>query len=161
MVLNLSDADRKWLEADLAAAEPYDEDDPVLNTLDGDINETIHDPSGIPSDLTGSYSYHNHPTSQTQGSFSAADVRFFFKSGATYSKSSDHLYEYVMRRSSDTLAVDPDLVYHRFDEVYWSDAMQLAFEEKIDAELDAYHETMLRLSEEYHFFYERRPINET
>ena len=110
--------------------------------------KTTHDPSGIPSDLTGSYSYHNHPTSQTQGSFSAADVRFFFKSGATYSKSSDHLYEYVMRRSSDTLAVDPDLVYHRFDEVYWSDAMQLAFEEKIDAELDAYHETMLRLSEE-------------
>lgn len=39
MVLNLSDADRKELEADLAAAEPYDEDDPVLNTLDGDINE--------------------------------------------------------------------------------------------------------------------------
>lgn len=117
------------------------------------------DLSGIPSDLKGSYSYHNHPKAQTQGSFSAEDVRFFFRSGAVYSKASDHLYEYVMRRSPDTLAVDPDRVYHRFDEVYWSDAMQLAFEEKIDAELDAYHETMLRLSREYHFFYERRPIN--
>lgn len=39
MDLNLSDADRKWLEADLAAAEPYDEDSPEMNTLDGDINE--------------------------------------------------------------------------------------------------------------------------
>lgn len=38
MVLNLSDADRKELEEDLAAAEPYDEDDPALNTFDGKID---------------------------------------------------------------------------------------------------------------------------
>ena len=37
--------------------------------------------------------------------------------------------------------------------------MQLAFEEKIDGTLDAYHETMLRLSKGFKFFYERRAVN--
>lgn len=36
MVLNLSVDDRKRLERDLAAAEPYDEDAPELRTLDGE-----------------------------------------------------------------------------------------------------------------------------
>ena len=37
MVLNLSVDDRKRLERDLAAAEPYDEDAPELRTLDGEV----------------------------------------------------------------------------------------------------------------------------
>lgn len=36
--LNLSKADREWLEADLKAAKPYDPDDPILSTLDADID---------------------------------------------------------------------------------------------------------------------------
>lgn len=36
--MNLSDADRKWLEAELAAAEPYNEDAPEMNTLDGKLD---------------------------------------------------------------------------------------------------------------------------
>ena len=36
--LNLSKADRERLEADLKAAEPYDPDDPILSTLDADID---------------------------------------------------------------------------------------------------------------------------
>ncbi len=114
------------------------------------------DPSTIPSGLTGSYSYHNHPADQTWFSFSAEDVRFFFESGAAYAKASDHLYEYVMERTADTLAVSPDVVYHRFDEIYWSDAMRLAAGGMINADVDAYHTVMLRLSKEYRFFYERR-----
>jgi hypothetical protein len=38
MVLNLSVDDRKRLERDLAAAEPYDEDAPELRTLDGEVD---------------------------------------------------------------------------------------------------------------------------
>lgn len=113
------------------------------------------DSSGIPSELTGSYSYHNHPKGQTWFSFSAEDVRFFFRSGAVYSKASDHLYEYVMRRLPDTLAVDPDWVYHRFDEIFGKDVRGLAWDELIDIELDGYHETMKRLSRELRFEYER------
>lgn len=37
--LNLSKADREWLEADLRAAEPYDPGDPALGTFDGDIDD--------------------------------------------------------------------------------------------------------------------------
>ena len=93
---------------------------------------------------------------QTWFSFSADDVRFFFESGQAYSKASDYLYEYVMERTPGTLAVSPEMVYHRFDELYWSDAMRLAADEVIDADMDAYHEVMLRLSKEYRFHYERR-----
>lgn len=38
MALNLSKADRERLEAGLKAAEPYDPDDPILSTLDADID---------------------------------------------------------------------------------------------------------------------------
>ena len=38
MVLNLAVDDRKRLERDLAAAEPYDEDAPELRTLDGEVD---------------------------------------------------------------------------------------------------------------------------
>ena len=36
--LNLSKADREWLEAGLKEAEPYAPDDPIFNTLDADID---------------------------------------------------------------------------------------------------------------------------
>lgn len=38
MALNLSKAEREWLEATLKAAEPYAPDDPIFNTLDADID---------------------------------------------------------------------------------------------------------------------------
>lgn len=117
------------------------------------------DPASIPSSLWGSYAYHNHPKAKTWYSFSADDVQFFFEAGEEYSKASDHVYEYIMARTPETLAVDPDVVYHMFDEIYWTDVMKMAAEDIIDADIDAYHETMRRLSEKYHFFYERRKID--
>lgn len=123
----------------------------------GDAQE-VH-PESIPGSLAGSYSYHNHPKEQTWFSFSAEDVRFFFESGAEYARASDHLFEYIMQKTPDTLAVSPDVVYNDFTKIYWSDAMKLAFDGKISADTDAYHETMLRLSRKYKFFYERRRID--
>ena len=38
MALNLSKEERNRFEADLAAAEPYEADDPEANTLDGEID---------------------------------------------------------------------------------------------------------------------------
>lgn len=38
MALNLSEGDKKRLERDLAAAEPYDEDAPELRTFDGKVD---------------------------------------------------------------------------------------------------------------------------
>lgn len=115
--------------------------------------------SAIPSDLTGSYSYHNHPAAKTWFSFSAGDVRFFFESGAAYSKASDQVYEYVMQRTPETLAVEPEIVYHRFGEVLKNDVYRLSDEGKIDIDEDGFHEVMQRLSQEYHFFYRRMKID--
>ena len=108
------------------------------------------------SSLRGSYSYHNHPPKKTWYSFSAEDVSFFMESGEAYSKASDDLYEYVMRRTPETLDVPGDVAYHRFKEIERTDVRLLSWEGKIDPDLDSFHEVMTRLSKEYRFDYVRR-----
>ena len=149
------------IDAAQAETEALDYEVNRTVTADGKVWRVVGEagevhPESIPSSLTGSYSYHNHPAAQTWFSFSADDGRFFFERGQTYSRASDYLYEYIMERTLDTIAVSPEMVYHRFNEIYWSDAMRLAADEVIDADMDAYHEVMLRLSKEYRFHYERR-----
>lgn len=114
------------------------------------------DPSSIPSSLAGSYGYHNHPRYKTLFSFSEADVRFFFKSGELYSKASDYLFEYIMKKTKDTLAIDPDVVYHRFIEIYNTQVLGMAFDGGLDIDKDGYHKTMELLSKELRFYYERK-----
>ena len=114
------------------------------------------DPSDIPSSLAGSYSFHNHPKAKTWFSFSAADVRFFFQSGEQYAKAADHLYEYIMERTKEAVDIDPDVVYHRFKEIFDKEVKKLAWFEEIDIDVDGFHETMKRLSKEVGIYYERR-----
>lgn len=158
-------ADKKAVLAQLARAEretvglSYEVSHTV--TQDGKVWRVSGDggavnPSAIPSSLAGSYSYHNHPKAKTWFSFSAADVRFFFQSDAAYSSASDYLYKYSMQRNPETLAVRPDVVYHRFKEIYQTDIYELSDAGEIDIDLDGFHETMRRLSREYGFVYERR-----
>lgn len=125
--------------------------------VEGEEGE-VH-PESIPGSLAGSYSYHNHPAAKTWFSFSAEDVRFFFESGAAYAKASDLLYEYIMERTPDTLAVSPDVVYHRFKEIYNGEILELSFDGKINIDIDGFHETMRRISQEYHFHYERLSLH--
>lgn len=113
------------------------------------------DLSAIPSSLAGSYSYHNHPAEKTWFSFSAEDVRFFFESGASYAKASDYMFEYVMRRLPETLAVSPKMVYHRFGELYKHEVLAMAFDGDFDTDIDGFHKTMELLSKELRFEYER------
>lgn len=129
-------------------------------TADGKVWRVVGDagdvhPESIPGSLAGSYSYHNHPKEQTWFSFSAEDVRFFFESGAEYARASDHLFEYIMQKTPDTLAVSPEMVYYRFKEIFNKDIRALAWDELIDMDLDGYHETMKILSKELGFTYGR------
>lgn len=129
-------------------------------TADGKVWRVVGEagevhPESIPSSLTGSYSYHNHPATQTWFSFSADDVRFFFESGQVYSRASDYLYEYIMERMPDTLAVSPEIVYHRFKEIEMTSVLEMKWKEMIDPDLDGYHEVMKILSRELKFIYER------
>lgn len=122
--------------------------------VEGEAGE-VH-PENIPGSLAGSYSYHNHPAAKTWFSFSAEDVRFFFESGEAYAKASDYLYEYVMERTPDTLAVSPELVYHRFKEIENTAVAKMKWDGLIDPDMDGFHETMKILSQELKFFYERK-----
>ena len=114
------------------------------------------DLSAIPSSLAGSYSYHNHPAEKTNFSFSAADVAFFISSGQTYSKAADHIFEYIMKRTAETLATSADEVYHRFKEIEGTTVMEMKWNQEIDPDIDGYHETMRILSKEMRFTYERK-----
>lgn len=111
------------------------------------------------SSLKNSYSYHNHPANETRYSLSAEDVRFFFDSGQCFSKAADDVYEYAMMRTKETLDVDGETAYHRFREIYKNDIYELSWNGLIDIDENGYHETMKRLSEEYHFLYARRLLN--
>lgn len=114
------------------------------------------DLSNIPSSLAGSYSYHNHPKKQTYYSFSASDAAFFVSSGEMYSKASDHIFEYIMRRTDKTIAKTYEAVYHRFKEIYVTDVMQMEWDGIIDPDVDEYHEIMKILSKELRFEYVRK-----
>ncbi|WP_297982016.1 hypothetical protein, partial [uncultured Oscillibacter sp.] len=72
---------------------------------------------------------------------------------------SHYLYEYIMERTPDTLAVSPDVVYHRFKEIFKTDVFQLSDEGKINIDEDGFHEVMRRLSREFRFQYRRVKTN--
>ena len=114
------------------------------------------DPSDIPSSLAGSYSFHNHPKAKTWFSFSAADVRFFFQSGEQYAKAADHLYEYIMERTKEAVDIDPDVVYHRFEELLRKEVFEMKWNGEIDPDKDEFHAAMEILGKELNFRYERR-----
>ena len=118
------------------------------------LSHQVH-PENIPRDLKGSYSCRNHPAAETHDSSSAEDVSFFFEHGQEYSKSPDDVLEYVMRRTEKTLEKPPDEVYHRFEEIHKTDVFELIWEQKINPDLDEYHEVMKILSKELSFDYER------
>ena len=111
------------------------------------------------SSLEGSYSYHNHPASETNYSFSAEDTSFFFASKQAYSKAADDLFEYAMARTSKTVDVDPEAIYNKFGELYKTEVWELAWDGEIDIDQDGYHEVMKRLSKEYGFAYKRERLN--
>lgn len=113
------------------------------------------------SNLKGSYSYHNHPAARTWFSFSAADVRFFLAAGEECAIASDDTYRYIIHRTKNTVDIDPEVAYHRFDEILRSDVSVLAWNGLIDFERDGYHETMKRLCQELRIDYARRKIDGT
>lgn len=130
-------------------------------TTDGKVWRTSGEagyvnPLDIPVDLTGAYSYHNHPAEKTHYSLSAEDVRYFFEARQAVSKASDPWFEYQMTRTTETLDVDKDWAFSRFHEIIRTEVRYLAFQGLIDPDFDEYHATMMILSKELKFRYERK-----
>ena len=137
----------------------------TLVTNDGKVWNIKGDSSSvnigdIPSSLMHSYSYHNHPSNQTWYSFSAEDVGMFMEYKQRYSKASDDIYEYIMRRTKDTVDLDYNTVYNIFKEIEKTDVILMKWEGIIDPDIDGYHSVMEILSKRYHFEYERRKMND-
>lgn len=79
-----------------------------------------------------------------------------FRSGQAYSRASDYLYEYTLKRTPATVAQSPNMVYHRFKEIERTLVMEMKWNCEIDPDLDGYHETMRILSQELGLDYERK-----
>lgn len=107
------------------------------------------------SSLMYSFSYHNHPEKSTNYSFSGEDVGFFISNRQAYSKASDSMYEYIMRRTDKTVFNDYDNVASEFKKVLNNEALEMAFNGAIEYDFDGYHETMKIISQKYKFEYER------
>ena len=116
-------------------------------------------PTAIPSNLAGSYSYHNHPDAETNYSFSAEDIAFFIWSGEDVSVASDNLFVYTMQRTKGTVEKDWDYVYNRFKEIEKTDVFRMMWDGEIDPDIDKYHEVMKILSKELGVSYERKEKN--
>ncbi len=114
-------------------------------------------------DLQGSFSYHNHPEADTWYSFSADDVAHFFEHREAFARASDQRFSYTMERTAETLDISPDDVYHKFKAVHDGEVQEMAWDDSgppFDFERDGYHETMIRLSQQWRFSYERTERSE-
>ena len=157
IVQQLNKAEEKLLGLDYEVNVSVTSDGKVWWT-DGAERE-VH-PERIQSSLKGSYSYHNHPEDVTLHSFSEDDVAFFVGYEQEYSKASDYLYEYVMKRTPDTVVKSYNEVYSRFKQIYKEHTRYLASDCGLDMDLDGYHETMKMLSKELRIDYERKKKNQ-
>ena len=113
------------------------------------------DNSDIHGDQRGSYSYHNHPIEVTWYSFSAEDMRDFYEKGNAYSRASDHLYDYEMWRTVETVDVSPKEAKHEFEKIYKNETRQMSYCKLIDIDVDGFHETMELLASRLGFEYRR------
>lgn len=169
MIARVDFADKSAVMAQLltgeAATKDLDHEVHYTVTADGKVwrvegSAGYVDASTIPSSLTGSYAYHNHPREKTWFSFSAEDVAFFIFNREAYSKASDYLFEYFMRRTEKTVELDYHTVYHRFREIEDTEVRALIFYGEIDPDMDGFHEVMKRISREMGFEYERKERNQ-
>lgn len=110
--------------------------------------------------LQGSFSYHNHPESETNYSFSADDVAHFLEFREAFARASDQRFSYVMERTAETLDISPAKAYHDFSTTWQNEAMESVVKRGGDMDDEGYHETMQILSERYRFRYERKAKND-
>lgn len=105
----------------------------------------------------GAYSYHNHPPNSTNFSFSGEDVGDFIANKEAVMCSSDYKYKYKIKRLENTQQLQGEKIRGMFNE-YYPQAMDKALKEEIPtAEIEEYifHNTMVWISEELEFYYER------
>lgn len=113
---------------------------------------------GITSSLKGAYAYHNHPSQKTNYSFGEEDVATFLSNRMKYSKASDDMYEYYMRRTAKTKDASFAEVYHKHKIMQNIDGLEAVIKKGGDPDFDKFHEILLILSKEYEFEYERTKI---
>lgn len=104
------------------------------------------------AEIIDSIVIHNHPNKITHFSFSADDVKFFLDNNVRELYAFDNKYEYVMKKSNDTL-------YRKFDKKEFNDVFyeQLYKNEFVAfPEDDEYHIVVKALAQRYKFIYERR-----
>lgn len=167
-IKHLDKADKQSIMGELDGYEKelvgLDHEESVVITQSGAVYRTMGDTGSVNTGalgekLHGASDIHNHPDSVTYYSFSANDAGFFVENQLQYSRAADSKFSYFMERTPETAFASQDEVAEAFDQIRLSDVRELAWDGKINIDVDEYHETMVRLSEKYHFKYGRSPRN--
>ena len=119
--------------------------------LSGTVNPQISE------SREGAYSYHNHPQTETNYSFSGEDVGDFIQNKESVMYASDYKYKYMMARLSETKQLTYDEICTMFSSNYLQAIESAKAKDIVDDMMQEYifHETMLWISEELEFYYER------
>ena len=144
----------------------FDREVAVVITKDGDIfrfNGGINNvnPDLLGESRKGASDFHNHPKNETNYSFSVLDAGHFWENEMAISRSGDYMYRYSMRRTNDTVKATQAEIITEFKKVRNAEVWKLAYYEKIDMDIDGYHEIILRLADKYKFKYERTKRNDS
>lgn len=114
---------------------------------------------GLPDEeLYGAFMTHNHPISETRGSFSMFDISEAMKNHFSLLRGVDALHEYEIRFTENSVFETEDILYHKFTETLRNQLLEDIFirGKNIDMDTEEFHEINKILAKEYKYIYRRR-----
>ena len=115
------------------------------------------DISALPEEeLYGAVMTHNHPASVTKYGFSSEDISNALEHRFAVLRGVDNEYEYEIRTLPDTVVKDVDIMRYEFRNKYMREALNEAWNQRLNMDTDGCHYACQRMSEDYGFYYVRR-----
>ena len=99
---------------------------------------------------------HNHPAGVTKYGFSAEDISNALEHRFAVLRGVDDEYEYEIRTLPGTVVKDADMMRYEFKNKYMREALNEAWNRRLNMDTDGYHYACQRMSEDYGFYYVRR-----
>ncbi len=109
--------------------------------------------------LKDCYMTHNHPKNETHYSLSAFDISEFMEADMHKLRGKDYKYTYEIEKTNKTIRANRDDIIYEFSTKYRNKALEMIFNNNLDADEYEYHLINEMLAKKYHYKY-RRILNE-
>lgn len=127
--------------------------------IEGNSDDSIYVKNLGAEKLKDCYMTHNHPKNKTHYSLSAYDISEFMETGMQKLRGRDHKYTYEIEKTKSTKKADRDIILYEFNKKYRNKALEIIFNNNLDADEYEYHLINQMLAKKYHYKY-RRVLNE-